>query len=132
MFSYTFRSFAYNSTTATIHTGLFDSINLSGATNVSYMFSYAFNSYAYANSTPATDINTIWGNANFAGKVTADNAGGLTGVFYYTFNGMRSLTGIAQTFIDTRLGGIVPVVDARTFSGTSVTDLSSLHSAWWQ
>jgi hypothetical protein len=53
MFYYTFYSYARNSTTATIPSGLFDSINTSQGTNFSYMFLSTFSSYAY-NSTTAT------------------------------------------------------------------------------
>jgi hypothetical protein len=117
-----------------IPAGLFDAIDTSSAVNLGAMFAGTFYRYAYANkasdATPDTDVNDIWGNANFAGKVTAANAGGGSGVFFQTFYQMPSLVGTAQTFIDDKLGGIVPDVDASTFYGTSVSDLASLAANW--
>jgi len=133
MFRDTFASYAYNSTVGTIPAGLFNSINLSSTDtgSINDMFAYTFERYAYANKlggTPDTDINTIWGSANFAGKVTAANA---ADVFIGTFYDMPSLTGAAQTFINTKLGGINPTSAAVTFGGsTGITDLATLHANW--
>ena len=126
----TFAGYAYYSTSATIPTGFFDFVDLSSATNVTGLFGSTFHSYAYARTSIGTDINDVWGNANFAGKVTAANVAGFSGVLDKTFYGMRSLGGIAQTFIDTKLGSITPASSAQTFYGTTVSDLSSLHANW--
>jgi glutathionyl-hydroquinone reductase len=133
MFNGTFSSFAYGSTTGTIPTGLFDSIDTTSAINLSGMFRNTFYEYSYANKkggTPDTDISSIWGNANFAGKMTVANAGGTSGVFYRTFYRMPSLVGTAQTFIDNKLGGIIPSSSAQTFTSTGVSDLSLLDANW--
>jgi IS1 family transposase len=130
MFSNTFHSYAASSTVGTIPAGLFDLVDASSATDLSGMFSGTFNGYARVNTTSTTDVNTIWGTVNFAGKVTAANAGGSSGVFYLTFYNVYTLTGAAQTFINTKLGGIIPSSKAYTFFGTRVTDLSSLNDNW--
>ena len=126
MFSGTFNNFAQNSTTATIPAGLFSTIDTSSATNLAYMFDSTFASFAQ-NSTVTTDINDIWGSANFSGKVTSSNA---SSVFGQTFNSMPSLTGSAQTFITNKLNSVNPSSRAYTFQGTGVTDLGSLHTNW--
>jgi hypothetical protein len=51
-------------------------------------------------------------------------------VFNQTFNGMASLTGEAQTFINNYLGGITPSSPAGTFKNTGVSDLASLANNW--
>jgi hypothetical protein len=131
MFQDTFDGFANYSSAATIPPNLFNSIDISNATDVTGVFSMTFYRYAFSNKTgdgtPDTDVNDIWGSANFAGKVTADNA---NSVFYYTFDGMKSLIGTAQAFIDNYLGGVVPAAPARTFINTSVDDLSALAANW--
>jgi hypothetical protein len=127
MFYGTFLYSASNSTSGTIPSGLFNAINTSNATNLSYMFYATFYGYAYARTTVGTDVNNIWGSANFAGKVTSDNA---ANVFLQTFYQMPSLGGVAQTFITNKLGGITPSSSAQTFTGTQVSDLSSLASNW--
>jgi len=136
MFHATFYFYAYNSTLGTIPAGLFNSINTSSATIINDMFRAAFNNYAFANKlggTPDTDINTIWGSANLSG-ITAANAGDTNGALYNTFYNMPSLTGSAQTFIDTKLSHWsvprVPAVRAQTFLNTGVTDLASLNANW--
>ena len=126
---YTFWGYASSSTIGTIPSGLFDSIDTSSATNLNDMFYATFREYAFANKlsgTPDTDINDIWGNANFS-TVTAANA---KSVFDHTFYDMPSLTGTAQTFINTKLGGINPNSWAGTFRNTGVTDLASLDTNW--
>jgi len=123
----TFDSYAYSSLTGSIPANLFDTFDASSATNLTDIFSFTFNEYAYANTTPTTDINDIWGNANFAGKITP---AGASVDFYYAFYHMRSLTGTAQTFIDSKLGGINPTSRTEAFAGTSVTDLGLLHGNW--
>jgi len=130
MFNSTFRGYAYNSTTGSIPAGLFKSIDLTNATSISGMFGFTFNEYSRMSTIPVSDVNAILGNANFAGKVTAANSGDTSGVFYRTFYNVPSLTGTAQTFINTKLGGINPTNSAQTFYGTKVTDLSSLHANW--
>lgn len=142
----TFSQYGYSSTAGTIPANLFTKVDFSGTSNNQYINATAFGStflnYAFANKsnddTPDTDINDIWGNANFAGKVRANNAGGhssqtggFEGIFYQTFLNMPSLTGSAQTFIDTYLGvNLIPDLSASTFYGTSVTDRSSLNINW--
>ena len=135
LFYCTFHNYAYSSVSGTIPAALFDSLDLSSASNVTGLFVYTFRSYAYANTSASTDINSIWGNANFAGRVTATNVAGASGsetsgVFYQTFWWTRSLTGTAQTFINTKLGGITPTYSAQTFTGTQVSDLGSLNANW--
>jgi len=127
IFSITFQQYAYSSTIASIPVDLFNVFDLSKASGIANMFSGTFYTFAYMNSTPTTDINSIWGNMNFAGKVTNSNA---STMFNSTFNSMRSLTGTAQTFINTKLGGVVPTASAQTFTGTKVTDLGSLNANW--
>jgi len=133
MFKLTFMGYARYSTSATIPTGLFSSVNTSAATNLSGMFSSTFRMFAYANKandvTPDTDINDIWGSANLSG-ITAANAGGASGAFYWTFSMMPSLVGQAQTFINNKLSGIIPTSPAGTFTNSSVSDLTSLHPNW--
>ena len=73
------------------------------------------------------DVNAIWGDANFAGKIDSSEA---NGAFWRTFYSMRSLTGAAQTFIDNKLGGINPSWFTEAFTGTQVTDYASLHPNW--
>ena len=131
LYDMTFWNFAANNPTATIPADLFDSLDLSNATNVQRLFHNTFLIFASSNTTPMTDINSIWGNANFAGRITAANAGGVgSGAFQNTFNGMGSLTGEAQVFIDSMLGGIVPDNGTGAFVGTQVTDLASLAPNW--
>lgn len=130
MFYSTFQGYGYNSISGTIPPNLLSFINISGAPNPGTFLYQTFMNYAYANTSSGTDINSIWGGANFGGRVTAANAGGTSGVFYNTFNNMRSLTGQAQIFIDNYLGGINPTTRASTFAGTQVTDLASLDANW--
>jgi len=137
MFDQAFDQYAQGSTIGTIPANLFNGIDTSSATNLNRMFYQTFSQYAFANkandSTPDTDINTIWGNANLS-AVTAASAGGSNGVFYGTFSNMPSLVGTAQTFIDTKLSHWsvprVPTTRAYTFNGTGVTDLASLNANW--
>ena len=130
MFYGTFTNFAYNSTIASIPANLFDFLDLTNAWYANGIFAYTFQNFAAMNTTPTTDINSIWGNANFAGQITAGNAGGSIGALTSTFQNVLSITGTAQTFIDNKLGGMVPNAAAGTFYGTSVTDLSSLAANW--
>ena len=127
-----------------IPTGLFGFLDLSNATTLDSIFGGTFANYTTSTTDITTDINDIWGGANFAGKITAQNitaldSGGIcqvdlpgsyNGTFCGTFHNMTSLGGSAQTFIDTYLGGITPDFRAYTFSGTQVSDLSSLHANW--
>lgn len=130
LFNSTFNTYAFSNSTASVPDDLFDSVNLANATNITYMFSSAFFQFAWANTTPTTDINAIWGNANFAGKVDSTIAG--TGAFLTSaFYNMKSLTGSAQTFIDTKLGvGLVPDAATQAFRYTQVTDLALLDPNW--
>ena len=131
MFNQTFYGYARGSTTGTIPAGFFNTIDFTNVTSLPLVFSNTFNSYAYNNTAPLTDINAIWGNANFAGTVTAANAGGPTsGTFYGTFSSMRSLTGAAQTFINNKLGGVIPDVPAQTFTNTQITDSALIDPNW--
>jgi len=129
LFSNTFSNYAYNSTVGTIPAGLFDKIRLNPGASITVdnMFNSTFVGYAYMNTTTMTDINSIWGGANFGGKITTANA---QNVFNQTFRNMRSLTGAAQTFINNYVGGVNPASRAYTFDGTSVTDLASLPTNW--
>jgi len=141
IFNGTFSNYAHDSTVGTIPAGLFDSIDISSDLMCLYgacykMFSFTFNSYAFANKlggTPDTDINDIWGNANLS-NVHNSTMGGDTGseygTFWQTFYNMPSLTGTAQTFIDNKLDGKIPIYPAYTFTGTGVTDLASLDPNW--
>lgn len=72
----------------------------------------------------------IWGSSANLSAITAANAGGEFGNFYGTFYGMLSLNGAAQTFINTKLGGIIPAEKAQTFSYTGVSDFDSLSDYW--
>ena len=119
MFYGTFWDYANNSNVATIPANLFNSIDLQSATNLTQMFRQTFSGYA-VNSSNNTDINNIWGAANFRGKITAANA---ANAFYVTFDQMTTLTGNAQTFINTKLGGIIPSARSYAFRGTGVTGL---------
>jgi hypothetical protein len=141
MFENTFSGYADNSTTATIPSGLFKNLDLSNASNVGGILFGTFEGFASANDGSGgytTDINNIWTDgtksANFAGKITAANAsyapGDPPGVFSYTFSGMKSLVGSAQTFINNYLGGIVPSQPAKTFNNTGVNDLAQLDPNW--
>ena len=128
MFAQTFFNCGYNSTVGTIPNNLFTGVDLSSSTNVSNMFASTFYSYARVNNSVLTDINTIWGSANFAGQITAANA---DNVFSSTFYNMTPLSGTAQTFIDTKLGvGLIPATRAQTFVNTQVTDLTVLDPNW--
>jgi len=134
IFAYTFDTYAYSSTTAAIPANLFTAIDLSSASNVSNLFACTFYTFAYMNTTPTTDINTIWGSANFAGKITSANVATTTwvctGTFSATFYNMRSLTGTAQTFISGKLSGITPALSAMTFRNTQVTDYATIGGNW--
>ena len=127
MLNSTFENYAYNSTVAAIPTDLFDFLDLSSATDLTRMFSSTFRMFAYMRLTISTDINDIWGNANFASKITPANAGG---IFQNTFYGVRLLGGTGKTFIDTKLGGIVPDVSTQAFAGTQLSDLYALGDNW--
>ena len=98
------------------------------------MFSATFNQFATSPlNTNTTDINAIWGSADFKGKITPANVGGAdpNAVFLGTFFSMTSLTGNAQTFINTKLGGITPSTSARTFYNcTKLADYAALHTNW--
>jgi len=130
MFYQTFSSFAYTSTSTVIPAGLMNSINLTNVTTLTSMFLRAFENFAYANTTASTDVLSIWTNANFAGKVTQALAGGTTGVFYYTFNNARSITGYAQSFVTNKLGGITPAARAYTFTGSGALDALTIADNW--
>ena len=127
MFDSTFSYFGASNTSATIPNDLFDFLDMSSATNVSRIMFSTFNSFAESNTTPTTDINDIWGNANFAGKITSAIA---RFAFMSTFYNMESLTGTAQTFIDGKLDGVIPNGSTQAFRGTSVTDLATLDANW--
>jgi hypothetical protein len=132
-FASTFNNYAHQSTVGTIPASLLSFINLSSANinNVSSIFSSTFYGFAYANTTPSTDISAIWGTANLAGKITAANAGTVSGsTLSNTFRDVRSVTGSAQTFINNYLGGITPTSRALTFTNTSVTDLNTIDANW--
>ncbi|MCL1840004.1 BspA family leucine-rich repeat surface protein [Candidatus Saccharibacteria bacterium] len=127
LFASTFDSYARSSTTATIPNNLFNLIDLTNATSINGLFNNTFTEYAYANDTPTTDVNNIWGGANFAGKITTANA---YSVFNRIFYGMKSLTGSAQTFIDNKIGGVNPSRNTFAFRNTQVTDLALLDPFW--
>lgn len=129
-FQGTLSEYATQSTAGAIPTGLLSFIDLSSATDVTNIFTYMFNSFASSNTTPTTDINDIWGTANFAGRFTAANTGGFMGAFYQTFYNVPSITGLAQTFITNKLGGITPSSRAYTFTSTNVTDLAAIPANW--
>jgi hypothetical protein len=144
-FDATFRNFAYNSTTAVIPTGLFAGRDKAacltgigyGAPVSDYTYQYIsfkeiFSGFAGSNhsndGTPDTNINDIFSGVDFSGLINGTD--GSRWVFESTFRNMPSLTGTAQTFIDTQLGGAIPSSRAYTFYGTSVTDLDQLNPNW--
>jgi len=131
-FDSTFAYAMYNSQRATIPNNFLSFLNFTnfGTTQINSgysLFNSTFQYYGYA-SDLTTDINTVWGAVNFAGRFPA--AVNLSGNFNNTFQGMRSLTGTAQTFIDNRLGGLAPSSRSYTFDGTSVSDLAGLNANW--
>jgi len=136
LYENTFSYYATNSQSGTIPAKLFNALDLSSANDVDNLLNSTFRGFASANTTTTTDINVIWGNANFAGKITPSNivynydSWVTYGVLYRTFENATSLGGSAQTFINNMLGGANPTVRARTFLGTSVNDLSTIHSNW--
>jgi len=135
LYDNTFSYYAANSQSGTIPVKLFNALDFSSANNVDNLFQSTFRGFAAANVTTTTDINAIWGNANFAGKITVSNiaynqAGFIRGIFARTFENVTSLSGSAQTFINNMLGGINPTVRAYTFAGTSVNDLSTINPFW--
>ena len=80
------------------------------------------------NTAVITDINDIWGSANFANKITPASA---HQVFWFTFRNMRSLIGDPQDFINNYLGGITPDAPAYTFTGCiNLTNYATLHANW--
>lgn len=131
MFKMTFYNCGYSSTVGAIPSNLLSNINTSSATSLDSVFYSTFESYAYATTIPNTDINDIWGSAVLTG-VTAANAGGDTpgGVFFRTFYNSRNIAGNAQTFINNKLGGIVPTLNAGTFYGSTISDIASLAGNW--
>jgi hypothetical protein len=132
MFYCTFGDYAYYSSSATIPAGLFSNIDTGQGTSLTEMFGATFLEYANANrlndGTPDSDINTIWTDGTKSANLTGITAG--NDVLRETFYNMQSLTGTAQTFIDTYLGGISPKYDQNTFAGTGVSDLDSLAENW--
>ena len=130
MFAYTFYEYGYNSLDASVPNNLFSIVSLASGNNTfSNMFSRTFTNFAGAGrSISSSDIGTIFTGANFNSKITAANA---SSVFSYTFQNMSSLTGYAQTFINTYLGAsLVPSARAYTFAGTNVTDLGTINTNW--
>jgi hypothetical protein len=79
MFYSTFYYFAYNSTTSTIPTGLFNSIDTSNASSLAYMFYGTFNYYAYNSTTAAIPTGLF-------NSIDASQADNLNCVFYNTFS----------------------------------------------
>ena len=130
MFCATFKYYGRGNPTAVIPSGLFSFIDLENAEEVYDLFNETFAYFATLANTEKTNINDVWGDANFADKLTPETAGGADGAFFRTFLNMFSLTGNAQTFIDTKLNGIIPNERARTFENTTVLDLASLNSNW--
>ncbi|MFV0484673.1 MAG: IPT/TIG domain-containing protein [Candidatus Saccharimonadales bacterium] len=153
-FRHTFRDFGYNSTTMTLPDNLFGSfLDTSTSTTLEYTFGstfmnaaynsknatipdglfsgiLSFENYAYATTALKTDISSIWGSATLTG-VTAANAGGeATGVFFRTFYNSRNINGNAQTFINSKLSGLVPTLNAGTFYGSTIGDIASLAANW--
>jgi len=114
VFSYTFYSYAYNSTTATIPAGLFGSLNTSGGTNFNSMFSYTFYHHAY-NSTTATIP------AGLFGSLDTSNGTDFGSMFNSTLNSYArnsSATIPAGLFnsLDTSSGTIFSSMFRATFS----------------
>jgi hypothetical protein len=141
-FCLTFGAYAANSTTATIPTRLFAGRNSTtciptvllpqeygGGSKMSFVGTFlGFADRNLANDgTPDTNINDVFAGADFTGIATPDSA---VNIFRQTFHLMPSLTGSAQTFIDSQLGGITPTERLRTFEGTSVSDLDQLNVNW--
>lgn len=126
-----FNTYAHSSIIGSIPVNLFNGVDLLNSNSYGGMFGQTFLGYAEQNVFDGindTDINNIWGAADFADKVTADNA---DNIFKATFDSMLSLTGYAQSFIDNYIGvGIVPNSPARTFYNTNVNDYSSLNPNW--
>ncbi len=128
MFESTFMGFGRNSSHATIPDDLFTSIDTSNAANMSLMFSSTFSSFGpYGTEAGTTNINNIWGNASLASTITQSNIGD---IFPCTFFHMTSLVGSAQSFIDTKLGGITPLYGPSTFTLTSISDAETIPSGW--
>ncbi|MDR0955569.1 MAG: IPT/TIG domain-containing protein [Candidatus Nomurabacteria bacterium] len=129
MFYGTFEEFGFGvSGSATIPTGLFSTINVPAGATVTSMFESTF-FYFQPNGTGSTNINDVWQGATLTG-LTAANTGGTSGALYQTFSYMKSLTGTAQTFIDDKLGGLVPASEAKTFANSGVSDLANLDANW--
>jgi len=120
LFQSTFYQYGYSSLSGSIPNNLFTAINFSSATNINMAFSSTFAYFASANTTPTTDINNIWGSADFAGTISDSNA---AGVFGFTFNSMPSLTGSGLTFVATMLPGVTPSTISNAFIGTDVVDI---------
>ena len=130
-----YRAVFDNPSGGAIGSNLFDFIDLSSATSLDRFFAYTFAEFAGIGhvapgpSRPETDINDLWGNANFADKITPSNAGGTDGVFYSTFFAMTELVGVAQNFVSSKLDGIAPAVNSRTFYASRV-DGTGLAPTW--
>lgn len=125
MFNETF----YLSKGGSIPDELFTAIRVNSGDEVLMMFYSTFGYYDNKIGTGTSDIYKIWGNADLSG-ITASVAGGYTGVFYYTFNGVSSLTGSAQDFINDYLSFTIPTSRAYTFTGTGISDLGTLAVNW--
>ncbi len=122
MFQGTFHRFGYKSRTAKIPESLFDSLDTSGATEASNMFLAAFYEFGVS-SEVETDINLIWGDADLSGISDCE-------VFLLTFDGMESLVGEAQRFIDEKLGGMEPTSNVGTFKNTNISDYDEVNEFW--
>ena len=83
MFHYTFRSFAVNSTVATIPSGLFDGLDTSSSANFSYMFYGTFRNFA-TNSTAYTIPSGLFDGIDTSSGTT------LNRMFYETFTSQGS------------------------------------------
>ncbi|MFV0485283.1 MAG: IPT/TIG domain-containing protein [Candidatus Saccharimonadales bacterium] len=129
LFYDTFNTYATSSTVGTIPVGMFGGLDMTSVTDFDGVFGQTFLNYAEHNPVGVndTDINSIWGTADFAGKITSSNA---SGIFFSTFYNMTSLVGSAQTFIDGYLGGINPDSQAATFGNTSISDYATINSNW--
>jgi hypothetical protein len=140
MFMETFAYYAAYSPTPTAPAGLFAKISFASAdpSTVVSVFSQTFEDLGYMNHAHTVTFapGDIWtdgvNSIDFAGKITADNAGGSNGNFYETFQGDRyALTGSARTFIDNYLGGITPTNAAYTFTNCmNLGDYQTLAANW--
>jgi len=155
IYGFTFNEYGYESLIGSIPANLFDKLDLTNADNVAGVMTLTFYQYAFANKTPTTDLNTIWGNANFAGRPNPDNVGSdhrlnvldHWGMFYWTFRHMPSLYGDAEQWMNTHVGFLVPTINPNppppfapvpthtspfTFQGTAVTNgLEAFGTDWY-